>query len=205
VSDIWSVVHCEREALIHELETLPPQQWVTPSLCPGWDIHDVLAHLVDDAKTTRLGFIRRFAAAGFDFDRCNSLGVERERAEDPGSTLARFRAVSGRVTSAPAPLVTRLVEAFVHGEDVRRPLGRSRDYPTTQVATALFHQVNTSVKMGGGKERVQGLRLVASDTNVDVGTGQDVHGTALALLLAVSGRPVGPEELRGPGASALRQ
>jgi uncharacterized protein (TIGR03083 family) len=204
LSKLWDVVHAERDALIRDLESLPPEQWSAPSLCPGWDVHDVLAHLVGDAKTTGLSFLRDLIAARFDFDRANARGVERERLGDPKHTLEAFRAVSRRTTSAPAPLATRLVEIIVHGEDIRRPLGIHHDYPLASVAEALRYQLRTSVKMGGGKERAEGLRLVATDGDTEMGTGADVHGTSLALLLAVSGRPVGVDELSGPGAASLR-
>lgn len=204
MSKLWDVVHAERDALIRDLESLPPEQWSAPSLCPGWDVHDVLAHLVGDAKTTGLSFLRDLIAARFDFDRANARGVERERLGDPKHTLEAFRAVSRRTTSAPAPLATRLVEIIVHGEDIRRPLGIHHDYPLASVAEALRYQLRTSVKMGGGKERAEGLRLVATDGDTEMGTGADVHGTSLALLLAVSGRPVGVDELSGPGAASLR-
>lgn len=202
-SQIWAVVHVERAALAEDLRRLPAERWATPSLCPGWDVHDVLAHLVDDARTTRLSFVRGLLAAGLDFDRLNARGVARERTADPGGTLEAFRAVSGRTTSAPAPPATRLVEAFVHGEDIRRPLGIRRDYPADHVAVALRHQLRTSVKYGGGRERAQGLRLATTDTDLAVGAGEEVRGTAIALLLAVSGRPLGPHELEGPGARSL--
>ncbi|WP_341361104.1 maleylpyruvate isomerase family mycothiol-dependent enzyme [Georgenia sp. M64] len=203
MSDVWPVVHAERAALISDLHPLSAQQWATPSLCPGWDVHDVLAHLVNDARTTRLGFVRDLIAAGLDFDKVNARGVARARSEDPGCTLADFRTVSGRTTSAPAPPATRLVEAFVHGEDIRRPLGIRRHYPPVHVADALRYQARTSVRVGGGKERAERLRMVATDTDLRLGAGDEVHGTAIALLLAVSGRPVGPHELTGPGADAL--
>jgi uncharacterized protein (TIGR03083 family) len=203
MTGIWPVVHAERQALIRDLTDLTAQQWATPSLCPGWDVHDVLAHLVDDALTTRLGFLRRLAAAGFDFDRCNARGIARERRADPQDTLAAFRAVSGRTTSAPAPPATRLVEAFVHGEDIRRPLSLARAYPVGLVGEALRYQLGTSGKLGGGRERAAGLRLVATDADLDAGMGPEVRGSVLALLLAVSGRPVGPDELTGPGAAPL--
>ena len=203
-ADIWPAVHRERESLIGDLRTLTGQQWSTPSLCRGWDVHDVLAHLVDDAGTTRLGFLWTFMAAGFDFDRCNARGVTRERVADPACTLAAFRAVSGRTTSAPAAPATRLVEAIVHGEDIRRPLGIVHDHPAAPVAAALRYQLDTSVKFGGGKERAEGLRLAATDMDLRAGDGTMVRGTAVALLLAVSGRPLGPDELAGPGAAALR-
>lgn len=203
MTEIWPVVHAERAALIRDLEAVPAEQWTKPSLCPGWDVHDVLAHLVDDAKTTRLGFVRRLLAARFDFDRTNALGIAREKRDDPMRTLAEFRAVSDGTLSAPAPLVSRLVEVFVHGEDIRRPLAIRHDYPADPVWTALQYQLKTSGKVGGGRERADGLRLVATDLDVSVGTGPDVRGSGLALLLAVSGRPVRPDELTGPGAVAL--
>jgi uncharacterized protein (TIGR03083 family) len=204
MTEIWPVVHAERRGLIQDLQTVPAEQWATPSLCRGWDVHDVLAHLVNDAKTTRLTFLCDLIAAGFDFNRLNAQGVAAERARDPGQTLEQFRAVSARTTSAPAPPRTRLVEAFVHGEDIRRPLGIRRSYPPAHVAAALGHQMGTSVTFGGGRERGRGLRLVATDTALSIGAGEEVRGTAIALLLAVSGRPVGTQELTGPGAVTLR-
>ena len=205
MNEIWVVVHKERDALIQDLLALKTQQWTTPSLCPGWDIHAVLAHLVNDAKTTRIGFVSRMIAAGFDFDRINASGIARERSTDPTQTLAYFQGVRSRTTSAPAPLATRLVEVFVHGEDIRRPLGIDHEYPVTAVATALRYQAKTSVKLGGGKERLEGLRLIATDTVFDEGVGKEVRGAAIALLLAVSGRPVHTGELTGPGTLSLTE
>lgn len=200
-SGIWPAVHYERQALIDDLTGLEPDEWRTPSLCPGWDVHDVLAHLVDSAKTTRLGFVRRMVAAGFDFDRDNAVGITREKAANADDTLNAFQEARSHTATPPAALVTRLVEAFVHGEDIRRPLKIQRNYPPEHVARALLYQVKTSVKIGGGKESAHGLRLIATDTPFEHGDGPKVHGPAIGLLLAVSGRPVRADELTGPGAS----
>lgn len=202
-SAIWSVVHDERRVLIEDLAGLEPRQWLTPSMCPGWDVHDVLAHLVDSAQTTKLGFVGSMVVAGFDFDKDNAVGVAKERSADPRHTLDRFKAVATRTTGPPAPLATRLVEAFVHGEDIRRPLGIHRDYPVSEVLIALKLQTATSRNWGGGQELVEGLRLVVSDAELQYGQGAEVRGSAIALLLAVSGRPVRPAELSGPGATQL--
>lgn len=202
---VWSGVHRERTALVHDLETLTPEQWSARTACAEWDVHDVVAHLVDTAKATRLGFARDMIAAGFDFDRQNARGVARERRADPEETLAALRSVVTRSSTPPAAIATRLVEAFVHGEDIRRAVGRNGDYPTDLVAEALQFQLRTTVKMGGGKERASGLRLVASDAPIDWGSGPQVRGSALALLLAVSGRPLEPDEVSGPGAATLAE
>jgi len=190
-SAVWPVVHEERRRLVADLSELSDDQWGRPSLCTGWDVHDVVAHLVDSAKTTRLGFARRLIAARFDFDLDNARGVERERRNDPQETLRALADATELTCTPPENLATRLVEAIVHGEDVRRPLGISADYPIAVVLVALEYQLRTGVSMGGGKERAQGVRLVAEDAGTSWGEGDEVRGSALDLLLAVSGRPTG--------------
>lgn len=200
-ADVWAAVHRERAALARDLASLTAAQWSAPTACTGWDVHDVVAHLVDSARSTWWGFARDMVTARFDFDRQNALGVARERHADPAATLAALRAVQTRTSTPPAPLATRLVEAFVHGEDIRRAVGGSGDYPPAAVLHALDLQLRTSVKMGGGRERAAGLRLITGGRST--GDGPEVHGSPIALLLAVSGRPLRPGELTGPGAAAL--
>ena len=173
---VWPVVHHERIALLRDLEDLAPVKWQTPSLCVGWDVHEVLAHLIDAACTTRRGFIRRMVASGLDFDKDNAVGLTRELRSDPRETLVAFAAVLGRTSTPPAPLATRLVEAFVHGEDIRRPLLIGRNYPPTHVAIALAHQLKTSAKFGGAREPVVGSRLVCTDVGFSHGAGPEVRG-----------------------------
>lgn len=202
-SVIWQAVHQERRRLVADLEGITPKQWQAQSLCPGWSVHDVLAHLIDSATTSRLGFVRQMVTARFDFDRANDHGVRRHRADDPHETLHAFREVADRTDTPPGPLATRLVEAYVHGEDIRRPLGINRDYPHQHVIAALEYTARTPAAFGGGKERVQGLRLSPVDGGRSVGEGPEVRGTPIVLLLAASGRPLDSHELTGPGAPVL--
>jgi len=87
----------------------------------------------------------------------------------------------------------------VHGEDIRRPLRLAGDYPARAVIMALDYLVRTGVGLGGGKERVRGLRVVATDLDWAVGSGPEVSGRGIDLLLALSGRPAGAAELTGTG------
>ena len=178
-------------------------QWEQPSLCAGWTVHDVVAHLVDVARTTRLGFVVDIARARFDFDRQNTRGIARARGASPGETLQRLRDVAARTSTPPAPLDTRLTEEVVHGEDIRRPLGIVHSYSEEAVVRSLRQQVRTSTSFGGAKELVAGVRLTATDAGLTIGDGPVVSGTALALLLAVSGRRVALDELDGSGVAAL--
>ncbi|MEV0597237.1 maleylpyruvate isomerase family mycothiol-dependent enzyme [Nonomuraea cavernae] len=201
--DVWSMVHAERAALIDDLMHLDGEQWGEPSLCAGWTVHDVAAHLVDTARTTRLGFVAGLVRAGFDFDRQNARGVERERGASPQETLKRLRQVAPRRSTPPAPLDSRLVEEVVHGEDIRRPLGLTRSYPQDAVVRSLRLQARTPVSFGGAKELMSRIQLTATDADLSIGDGPEVSGTALSLLLAVSGRRVALNELDGPGVATL--
>ncbi|MEW1696265.1 MULTISPECIES: maleylpyruvate isomerase family mycothiol-dependent enzyme [unclassified Streptomyces] len=201
--DVWALVHAERAALVEDLSRLDGARWEVPSLCAGWSVHDVLAHLVDTARTTRLGFVIGLARARFDFDRQNTTGLERARGATPQETLERFRRAAPRRSTPPAPLDSRLVEEIVHGEDIRRPLGLTRAYPTEAVVRALRLQARTPASFGGARERLARVRLVADDADLVVGTGPGATGPALSLLLAVTGRRVALGELEGPGVEIL--
>ena len=201
--EIWRTVHAERRRLAADLSGLRDEQWAAASLCPGWDIHDVLAHLVDTARTSRLSFVRDLVAARMDFDRANEKGIAREKRPDPRHTLDALTQAAELTRTPPANLATRLVEAIVHGEDIRRPLGMPNSYPRPAIAQALTYQLRTPVSFGGGRDRVAGLRLVDRATGAAWGQGDEVEADALDLLLAVSGRPVAPGSLAGSGAERL--
>lgn len=199
----WQTVHAERRRLVADLSGLRADQWLLPSLCPGWDAHDVLAHLVDTARTGRVSFVREMLRARLDFDRANDNGIARHKRLEPQDTLTALEKALDLTRTPPAALATRLVEAIVHGEDIRRPLGIAGHYPDPAILQALAHQLRTPVSFGGGRERAAGLRLIDRRTGATWGHGEDVEADAIDLLLAVSGRRVDRESLAGNGASRL--
>ncbi|MGY1592933.1 maleylpyruvate isomerase family mycothiol-dependent enzyme [Geodermatophilus sp. SYSU D00708] len=203
MTDVWSMVHTERGALIDDLKDVDDARWEAQSLCDGWTVHDVVAHLVDTAHTTRVRFVVGLAGAGFDFHRLNARGVRRHRGATPQETLERLARAAWRRSTPPAPLDSRLVEEVVHGEDIRRPLGLTRTYAREAVVRALRLQARTPAAFGGAKELVARVRLTAADTDVSLGQGPAVSGPALSLLLAVSGRRAALGDLEGPGVAAL--
>ena len=202
-ANIWPTVHAERRALADDLDGLTAEQWATPSLCSEWSVHEVLAHLLSAAKMTPPKFVTRFAAARFSFDRFTANQVAIEIAADPAVTLAAFRAVEQRETAPPGPKETWLGEAFVHGEDIRRPLGITRVYPLPEVARVVAFYARSNAIIGG-KTRVSGVTLKATDTGLSVGSGPLAEGPAISLLLAASGRKSALDQLSGPGVQVLR-
>jgi uncharacterized protein (TIGR03083 family) len=200
---VWPTIHAERKALAEDLANLSAEQWKTPSLCADWNVHEVLAHQLSAAKMTPPKFFAKFASAGFNFNRFAAKEVAAESAGGPASTLAAFRAAQSRTSAPPGPKDTWLGEAFVHSEDIRRPLGIKREYPLPWVTRAIKFY-STSNAIIGGKTRVAGLTLKATDTDWSIGSGPLVEGPAIALLLAASGRKSALDELTGPGVETLR-
>lgn len=203
MTDSWSLVHAERAALVEDLRGLRPEQWELPSLCAGWSVHDVAAHLVDNALTTRLGFVRGLVRARLDFHRLNETGIRRHRGATPAETLQRLEAAVPRTSGPPGPVDGRLVEEVVHGEDVRRPLGLHRDHSVESLERALRAQASTPAGFGGCKELVQRVQLVADDADVTVGSGPRASGRLVDVLLAACGRADGAQRLSGEGAALV--
>jgi uncharacterized protein (TIGR03083 family) len=201
--DIWPVVHAERRALAADLADLTPEQWQTPSLCVGWSVHDVLAHMVATAKETPAGFFAGMITSGFRISRLTEKRIAVEGAGGPAATLAAFRAVETATSAPPGPKVSWLGEALVHAEDIRRPLGIPHEYPVEAVRTVTEFYACSNVLIGG-KRRVDGVTLQATDTDWTHGSGPVATGPARALMLATTGRKAALDELVGPGVEILR-
>jgi uncharacterized protein (TIGR03083 family) len=201
--EIWPVVHAERRALAADLADLTPAQWATPSLSAGWSVHDVLAHMVATAKETPPRFLVGMLTSGFRLSRMTEKRIAEERAGGPAATLAAFRAVETATSAPPGPKLSWLGEALVHAEDIRRPLGIAHAYPVASVTAVTDFYARSNVLIGG-KRRIEGVTLQATDTDWQRGSGPLVSGPALALLLATTGRTAALDELTGPGVAVLR-
>lgn len=203
---LWSLVKQEREALLTDLRTLTPTQWGTQSLCSGWSVRDVALHLLDSANTTPWSFLWGMARAGFDFDKQNQHGIDRYRDNDIEALLTQLAQAVHRTTAPPRFMValeSRLVEEIAHGEDIRRPLGITHRYTPEALQAAIKYQVATSKNFGGAKEYLHGVRLIATDLGWEHGSGAEIAGPALEILMALTGRNPRPGALTGPGLSNL--
>jgi hypothetical protein len=90
----------------------------------------------------------------------------------------------------------------VHGEDIRHPLGFVREYPPDVLAMLLRYYAGTDMVVVA-RSRVRGLRLEASDLDLALGDGPLVQGSALALIMTMTGRRTYCDELSGPGVTEL--
>lgn len=201
-SDLWELIHAERRALLADVEQLTPEQWATHSLCSGWTVQDTLAHMAATARMTPPGFFAKMAKAGFRFGVMVDREITELTAGTPGDTVAAFRAQLDSVNHPPGPAESWLGETVIHAEDIRRPLGIAHSYPVEALTRCANFYRHSNVLMGG-KRRVEGLTLRATDTEWQAGSGPMVSGPMLALLLAITGRQAGLAELEGDGLATL--
>ena len=198
----WPLIRAERVALIADLEPVTDAQWSTPSLCAGWTVRDVLAHVTTTAKMTPPRFVGRLAGSGFRFTAFNAKGVRDEQGATPADALARFKAQLDRTTSPPGPIDAMVAEIVIHSEDIRRPLGIAHTYqPEALVLVGDF--VTKGNLLLGGKRRATGLTLTATDVDWSHGAGPAVTGPLPSIILALTGRKAGLGDLTGDGLATL--
>lgn len=198
--DVWPRLEGERTAMADYLETLTAADWERPSLCDGWRVKDVVAHVVAGAKSTPGRFLVGMVGSGFNFDKMNAKGVRSEADRTPAELVAELRAVAPRQTR---PGAAMLGEALMHPEDIRRGLGGGPgQYPSgdLEVVAGYYQKAGPPLRV---KARIAGLQLEATDAAWSTGTGPLITGPMISLLLAMTGRPAGLTELTGPGVADL--
>ena len=204
--EIRRIVEAERLSLCDVLEGLDGAHWATPSLCAGWTVHEVVAHLTLPTRTSFLGMVLGMARARGDFDRMADGSARRRAARfDPPALVAQLRETAGSPRRMPGSSpVDPLIDILVHAQDVCRPLGIVRRMPVPGAVVALAHVSGSTFY--GGPARLDGLRLTATDSGWTHGPqeGPAVRGTTQDLLLIATGRPVGLDGLHGDGVDTLR-
>ena len=198
----WPTIHVERAALADDLDNLSEAQWKTPSLCAPWTAHEVLGHMTATATMTPPKFFLKLASSGFRFDAMSAREVAAQTARAPEKTLAEFRANVNATMSPPGPVTSWLGETIVHAEDIRRPLDITHAYPIEALVrlAEFYKRSNTLI---GAKRRIEGLTLRGTDADWSTGTGPEVSGTMLSLVMAMTGRPGVFSDLSGDGVPDL--
>lgn len=204
--DVWRVIDAERVSLAGLLDGLSGEQWQTPSLCAGWRVREVAAHLT----LAHMGTAQAAAAflrARCDFNRMVYGTALRQAELPPGVLTARLRAMAGSRRKAPGiSHLEPLIDMLVHGQDIAIPLGIERPVPA-EAAMAAASRVWPELYPFRAGRRLRGLRFAATDCAWSTGgSGDDllIEGPIAAILLALTGRPAAVPRLSGPGVRDLR-
>lgn len=210
--DTFTLIADERRALADVLDQLTPEQWSAPSLCRGWTIHDLAAHLVMGLETTMPEFLRTLMTSRGNFDRANVKLTARWSTRDSGDLAAALRGhADSRFTPPGQGPAAPLVEILIHAMDVRRALDVDRKIPSEAIRLALDFLAAFRLPPGAPgptlvpRGLTDRLQFEATDLDWASGRGALVQGTGANLLLALTGRHAGADELTGPGAAILQR
>ena len=203
--DLFPLIAAERRRLADSLEALPAEAWESPSLCAGWTVHVVAAHLNapwEVSVPTVLVEVARARSLAGGFDR---LARKLATRLSPEECIAGLRDHAGsRFTPPGSGPEAPLTDLIVHGVDMLQPSGRSVDADPVALAAALEFLTRGNPKTFVPRGRTDGLAFEASDLEFRGGPGPSVvRGPAAAVCATLCGRKALLHELTGEGLATL--
>jgi uncharacterized protein (TIGR03083 family) len=188
-SQIWAHIDQQRADLADFLNALTPEQWETPSLCPGWTVRQAAAHITQSSTNWgRLSF--ELLRSGFRFNAL-TLRLGRDDQRKPEEITAALRAMVGGRRRPPGTAVADpLADVLVHGQDIAVPLGLPRTMPVPAAVIAA----ERLWKMGfpfNARKRFPNVTFTATDADFSVGDGNVVRGPIQDIVMTLSGRRAG--------------
>jgi len=191
------VVAAEFVALADLLDSATDAQWDTPSLCAGWRVREVIAHMTMAARYPEDKFMAELRRCDFDFGRLSNEIASRDAALPSAELVANLRSdVMQHWTPPGGGYHGALNHVVVHGLDVTVPLGVPRRAPDSTIRVVL-----DDLTTGGIHERfgmgIDGRTLLATDIDWSYGSGPPLRGTAEDLALVLCGRTVPAGRIEG--------
>lgn len=184
--EIWAVIDSQRADLADVLGGLTPEQWSAPSLCDGWQVRDVAAHLTHSHMSAARVFLEA-VRSGFRFDpMIHRLGVQDSRSQP--EIVAALRAMVG--SRKKIPVTTErdpLMDVLVHGQDITVPLGIDRPMPVEAAVEVANHLWRMRFPLNPSR-RLAGVRLVATDADFAAGEGREAREPIRDIVMILAGR-----------------
>jgi len=202
-ADVWSRVSALRVALADRVAAMDDLQLDAASWCEGWRVREVVGHLVHLAEATSSTMARDIVTHGVLPNRALDR-LARQTATAPGAELAsRLRAAAGGRFHVPGtPPAVALGEIVVHSEDALRPIGQTLAPPPDDAVMVLdFYR--RIARFAFRAKLPSHVRLVADDATWAAGSGPEVRGRALDLLLLLANRAPARDALHGAGVAEL--
>lgn len=136
VEQRWQVVTEQRLALADMLAGQSEADWERPSLCAGWTVRDVAAHVtLIPIPPSRGSMLVDFVKARGNYARFNTVASQRRAARTPTQLIQDFRTTAeSRSVPWPADPANVMWDILVHVQDIAIPLGI--DFPTPPDAGA---------------------------------------------------------------------
>ncbi|MEU5722276.1 maleylpyruvate isomerase family mycothiol-dependent enzyme [Micromonospora sp. NPDC047738] len=201
VDRLRAAVAAERRELADLLATLPTERWDSVTLCDGWRVREVVAHMTMPFRTSLRRILIDLMKARGSFDRMADRAARRDAAGMPTERLiAALRDNIDHPWTPPGGGVAgALSHDVIHGLDITVGLGLSRRIPPDRVALVLAGMRPRNIAYFGTD--LTGVSLQATDLDWVYGSGAPLRGLAQDLLLVICGRRLPPGHLDGEPAA----
>jgi len=205
---LWKRIDTQRLQTADLLERLTDADWAHRSLCEGWTVRDVAAHLT--LQQMGMGDVLRMLPRyrGGGMNRIIGDSARAKAATPVDLLVAEIRGMVGsRRHNLGVTSRDTLIDIIVHGQDIALPLGLDLSVPVDAAAEAATRVSTLGTRMASVFRPVpwRRYRFTATDIDWSVGDGPEISGLILAVLLVLTGRLVALPRLEGAGIASLRQ
>jgi uncharacterized protein (TIGR03083 family) len=196
-ASLQPAVAAEFLALADLLESATDAQWDTPSLCEGWRVREVVAHMTMAARYPEDKFMAELRRCDFDFGRLSNEIASRDAGLPPAELVASLRSDTMQHWVPPGGgYHGALNHVVIHGLDITVPLGVPRRSTDETIRIVLDELTRGHVHVRFGTN-IDGRWLQATDLDWSYGSGPMLRGAAEDLALMLCGRALPPERIEG--------
>ncbi|KAB2339441.1 maleylpyruvate isomerase family mycothiol-dependent enzyme [Actinomadura rudentiformis] len=197
-TELRSEIAAERRELAELLGDLPAGEWDAPSLCEGWRIREVAAHITMAYRYSAPRVIFELVRSGGSFDRMLDRCARRDAASIPADDLhASLRDNTTHPWKPPGGgYAGALTHDVVHGLDMTIALGLERRVPERRLRVVLEGLASPKGLKYFGAD-LDGIELRADDMDWSFGSGAPVTGAAQDLAMVLCGRRLPAGRLSG--------
>ena len=210
-TELAAMLAAHRRQLTDLLAALSPADWDRPSLCAGWRVREVTAHILMPLRYRPARFLAELARAGGNFDRMANRAARRDGAVPPPELVAALREREHTVWKPPGGEPSAgLTHDVVHGQDIAVALGLDLPVPEDTMRVVLATFTPGLIRKHFGVD-LAGTELRADDIDWSFGSGssggpggsggsgQVLSGSASDLALVLCGRALPAGRLPGAG------
>jgi uncharacterized protein (TIGR03083 family) len=186
--DLQAAVSTEFLALADLLGAISEAEWDTPSLCAGWRVREVVAHMTMPVRYSPAAFMQELQDCEGDFTRLSNRVASRDAGLPTSELVGNLRdPMLHQWTPPGGGPAGALNHVVIHGLDVTVPLGDNRRAPAATVRAVLDDLTQGGTHAHFGFE-LDGIRLRATDIDWAFGSGRPISGTGQDLALIICGR-----------------
>jgi uncharacterized protein (TIGR03083 family) len=194
---LMAAVAAQRRDLAALLGGLAPEAWDHPSLCAGWRVRDVVAHVTMPFRYPARRFVAEMVKARGNFDRMADRCARRDGQAPPGELLAVLRRNERNPWKPPGgDLAGALTHDVIHGQDITAALDLEHLIPEERLRIVL-QTITTPKSLKHFGTELTGIDLHATDIDWSFGSGAPLSGRAQDLALVLCGRKLPVGRLRG--------